>query len=1001
MSDLHTWLAQFGLAEYAQAFEENAVDLRALPELNEADLKELGLKLGHRRILQKAIAELGDSAELPLAPIAQAPDEPTTATPINSNVEPERRQLTVMFCDLVGSVELGESMELEAYRDLLAKFTSLIVGAVEQFDGFVARHQGDGLLAYFGYPTARENDAERAVRAGLEIVSAVGALRSTEESAHVRVGIATGHAIVGDRLSTGAAVESELAAFGATPNLAARLQGAAQADEVLISATTAQLVNASFATQADTFELKGFATSVNAYRVLELANPASRLDVTSGRKLTPLVGREEELALLGKRWQQAQFGDGQAVLVSAEPGVGKTRLMMEVHRRFNSSAGDAVLMFCSPYHTGSPLHPVIDYLLRDIGLDRVNTAYEQIGAIETWLETLQLSPAGLLPLLAPLFGLEPTEKYARAETGGTERARQTLQALIDIVAARCKQGPVVIAIEDLHWIDATTIEFIGQLLDFSRDHQVFLLLTHRPEFDPPWRSQPHVTNLTLNHLTGRECRELVRGIGLDATLPDEVIEQIIARTDGVPLYVEEILRSVAEADETDVAAIPATLRDALTARLDRLGASKRTAQLAATIGRVFALPLLNAASEDGVPLAADLEKLVESGLVYQRTLSGESEFAFKHALIRDSAYQSLLRQERERLHSRVAQALIASPERVSLAPDLVARHLQEGARPHEALPYWRRAGAESTERGAYHEALRHLEAATVCLEAVHCDGDEAIEVAIDRARCLHFLGRRMEALAAFDEIEAAIEQCADLRLAGSYFELRGRVQAFQGQREASLASFQRAIDAAKACGDTMIEGNAHAWIARDMMLTDDPSGSEQRMLIAIEKLRENGPSWELGEAYFRFGLLTAYLLAQFDRTLALSKELHTIADQLGDTRIRYNGYLVQGVAELGLGDANAAEASLKRSLSAAPNDYDRVFGEGALVQFYVDVGDGESASKYIDTHLERIGKFRSQHVRGIALCRAANTFRLLGDLERAQGYAEQALALASSLNMGL
>jgi class 3 adenylate cyclase/tetratricopeptide (TPR) repeat protein len=1012
MSDMRLWLESLGLGQYADAFEGNDVDAEVLAELDHDLLQQIGVSsLGHRVKIIKAAAHFESQAvdselrnDRPSAiPSATPSADQAISSPAQSQSQSpapvrdaERRQLTVMFCDLVGSVELGEQLDIEDYRELLARFRTATTQAVERFNGFIARHQGDGLLAYFGYPHAHENDAERALRAALDVLRAVEELARDDGASQVRIGIATGTAIVGDVLSTHASHQPELAAFGSTPNLAARLQGQAPPNQVMVSDTTQNLTKDQFEYEHRVLQLKGIEGDVLAYQLLSEKSSVARLDVTSGRQLTPLVGRQEELALLHRRWQQALEGSGQVALICAEPGVGKTRMMMEVHRRFGESQAQTILMFCSAYHSGTSLYPVVDYLSRALHFAHNTEPGERLVKLQSWLDSLGLPTARFVPLLAPLLSIDLPERFTPAHPDGAERRRRTINALVELVVAHTQRQPVLLAVEDLHWVDPSTREFLGLLVDAIREQRIFALMTYRPEIAAPWSNQRHLTTLTLNHLTEAECRQLVRGLETEQALPDELVEQIVNRTDGVPLFVEELLRTVLEAGSDSGDAIPETLRDALTARLDRLGEAKRVAQLASVIGRVFPLRLLQAASAaDTTALQASLDELVSSGLAYRRTLSGGEDYAFKHALIRDCAYQSLLRDERRGLHRRVALALENAGDGDAAPVELIARHFSDGGEPERALPFWQQAGEDAEARGAYAEALVHFDAAMACVDEQELSPDAVLQLALGRARCQHFLGQRTEALADLSRYSSAVEALEDAQLAGRFFVFLGRMQAFEGLRDDSLASFERAVHAANSCADVITEGNAYAWLGRDHMFMGRLDTGLEYYEKAIQLLCTNGPSWDLGDAYFRYGLLFALMRNEFNHALTAADELESIADQLDDARLRSNSLLVRGLAQMCLGNLAGAKQAFTDALTLAPNEYERVFSKGFLAMYYLETGNAEAALPLIEDELKGSGQYRSQQVRTKGLNRLAMAYRLLGRLHEARAQAENALSIAN------
>ncbi|MFT5392058.1 MAG: class 3 adenylate cyclase/tetratricopeptide (TPR) repeat protein [Gammaproteobacteria bacterium] len=1000
MSDMQQWLESLGLAQYTDAFERNDVDAEVLAELDHELLQQIGVSsVGHRvKIIKAAASFVPQEIDSELRNAAPSASEATSSP--EPPREAERRQLTVMFCDLVDSVAIGERMELEDYRELLARFRTATTQAVASFNGFIARHQGDGLLVYFGYPRAQEDDAGRAVRAALDVVRAVGELASDLVVAQVRIGIATGAAIVGDVLATDASAQPELAAFGATPNLAARLQGQAQPNQVLVSEITQHLTREQFEYARTDLQLKGIEGEVFAYQLLSEMSAANRLDVTSGRQLTPLVGRQEELALLHRRWHQAVEGNGQVALICAEPGVGKTRMMMEAQRRFGEAEAETMLLFCSPYHSGTSLYPVADYLSRTLRFTHGAETVEQLAKLEHWVDSLGLPKPRFVPLIAPLLSVELPEQYAPINVDGAELRRRTNSALVELVIAHAARRPVLFVVEDLHWVDPTTLDFLGLLIESIRERRVLALITYRPEMLPPWSNQRHLTTLALNHLTGAECRQLLRGLNPEQVLSDDLVEQIVDRTDGVPLFVEELLSTVLEAGADSADAIPQTLRDALTARLDRLGEAKRLAQLASVIGRVFSLQLLQAASGlDPAGVQASLEQLLSSGLAYRRTLSGGDEFAFKHALIRDCAYQSLLRDERRGLHQKVANALANAGDSRLAPPELIARHFNDAGEPGQALPFWQHAGEDAEAHGAYSEALIHFNAALESVDEQVQPASDVLQLALGVARCQHFLGRRSEALAVLSAYTAAVDDDSDPQLAGRFFVFLGRIQAFEGLRDESLASLQRAVRAANRCGDTVTEGNAYAWLGRDHMFhTGRLDTANEYYEKAVQLLRAEGPSWDLGDAYFRFGMTLAFHINEFDRALATADELAIIAEQLNDDRLRSNSLATRGIALLYRGDWAAAEKALADAMAVAPNEYERVHVQGWIAMLYLETGDAKTALPLIEDELKGSGQYRSQEVRCNGINRLAIAHLLLGRAEDARTQAEHAQSLARESN---
>jgi class 3 adenylate cyclase len=647
--EIGVWLSSLGLERYEPAFRDNAIDAEVLPELTEADLEKLGVLLGHRKRMLRAIAELST------APSRAAPAPERAADPA------ERRQLTVTFCDLVGSTALAARLDPEDLREVISAYHRTVAEVVAGFDGFVAKYMGDGVLVYFGYPRAHEDEAERAVRAGLGVIDTVGRLDINSLKLQARVGIATGLVVVGDLIGEGSAQEQSV--VGETPNLAARLQALAEPDAVVIAAGTRRLVGDLFDYRdLGAVEVKGIADRVPAWQVLRPSAVESRFEALRGSALTPLVGRDEEIDLLLRRWARAKAGDGQVVLISGEPGIGKSRLTAALTERLHADPYLRLRYFCSPYHQDSALYPFIDQLGWAAGFARDDPPASKLQKLESLLARAA-PPDEDVALVADMLSLPGSERHPLPNLSPQRKKERTLEALIRQLEGLTRQQPVVMVFEDAHWIDPTSRELLDLTVERVGRLPVLLIVTFRPEFQPPWTGRPQVTMLTLNRLDRHDRTALVEQIPGGKALPEEVIAQIADRTDGVPLFVEELTKSVLESGVTPLG-IPTSLHDSLMARLDRLGSVRRVAQIGAAIGREFSYELLRAVSrvsED--ELQADLARLGASELVFQRGTPPDAVYAFKHALVQDAAHGSLLRNARQQLHAQIAEALEArSPE---------------------------------------------------------------------------------------------------------------------------------------------------------------------------------------------------------------------------------------------------------------------------------------------------------------------------------------------------
>ena len=766
--DLGEWLRGLGLGQYELAFHENGVDDQVLPDLTEVDLEKLGVLLGHRKRLLKAIARLTSAGGEPGPSVARTDPKPRDAA--------ERRQLTVMFCDLVGSTALAARLDPEDMREIIAAYHQCCARLIERNGGFVAKYMGDGVLAYFGYPLAHEHDAERAVRAGLAIVEAAAKLETAAGAPlQVRVGIATGIVVVGDLLGSGESQERGI--VGDTPNLAARLQGIAEPDSVVIAEGTRRLLG-------DLFELadlgaralKGVAAPIRAYAALRESMQESRFEALHVGGLTALVGREEEAELLLRRWGKAKAGEGQVVLLSGEAGIGKSRLAAALLERLMGEPHVRLRYFCSPQHTDSALHPIIGHMARAAGLARDDDPKARLDKLDALLARSATSREDAA-LMAEMLSLPNDGRYPALELSAQQRRQKTLDALVGQIEAIARETPVLMIFEDAHWADPSSLEVFGRLVDQIDALRALLFVTFRPELAPPWIGRPHVAALTINRLAPREVMALIDSIVANRRLPENIKQDIVERTDGVPLFVEEMTKAVLEAEGDGAAAkaasavpspaqaVPASLHASLMARLDRLGSAKDVAQIGAAIGREFSHALLAFVAELSEPeLDSALDRLLQSGLLSRQGPPPDATYLFKHALVQDAAYGALLREPRRALHARIAEVLDSQfPDIAEIQPELLARHCAEAGQIEKAAHLWGKAGQRSLARSALVEAAEQLNRALgqiATLPATPATRREEIKNQVALINALYHIkgGAAPETKAATERARLLIEQ---------------------------------------------------------------------------------------------------------------------------------------------------------------------------------------------------------------------------------------------------
>jgi class 3 adenylate cyclase/tetratricopeptide (TPR) repeat protein/ABC-type lipoprotein export system ATPase subunit len=748
MQTIEDWLSQLGLGKYMEAFVQNDVDLRALSHVTEADLRELGVSLGHRKIILAAINEL------PLISPSLETSQPHTQESGQEQIA-DRRLLSVLFCDLVGSTALSAQLDPEDMHELIRRYQDSVAGAITRFGGYVAKYLGDGVLAYFGWPMAYEDHAERSIRAALQALAAVEAFQSPDGGQlKARIGIASGQVVVGDIAGSGANERASIA--GDTPNLAARLQGAAAPGQIVVADSTRRLAGQSFEIEnLGAHELKGFKSRIALFAVRGEREVESRFDAAHASALSKFVGRTSEIGILLDRWELVKGGQGQAVFVSGEAGIGKSRLVDALEERLQKDQHELIRLQCSPYHTTSAFYPIIQRLSRFAGFSPADHEAMRAEKFNTVIQRYGENAADVGPIYAELLSLDVGDEFKPLELSAQQRKELIVRTLANRLLLAAKDAPVLFVVEDAHWIDPSTSEVLKEVVGRMHGAGILVVVTHRPEWTAGWAiGLAQVTTLAIGRLTKQQIRELIESM-VD-NVPVQLADRIAERTDGVPLFVEELTRSILESGREAPlnVEIPDSLQGSLMARLDRLtAAAKRVAQIASVIGREFDRGLLSkVAGLDEQALDEALLQLMSSQLVVVGGVVRDA-LIFRHALIQDTAYQSLLSRQRRHYHEGIAKVLIdAYPDLVVTQPELIAQHYVRAQQIELAFPYWMRAGERALGRSTNYEAVDHFQNALAIAEHLP-EGEirqkEVLEVTLKLGEALSAAGRVSDSVAKY------------------------------------------------------------------------------------------------------------------------------------------------------------------------------------------------------------------------------------------------------------
>jgi class 3 adenylate cyclase/predicted ATPase len=927
---------------------------------------------------------------------------PLTATPMPENAtepvrasesppEAERRQLTVMFCDLVGSTELSARLDPEVLRDVVRSYQQACDAVIGRLHGNVAQYLGDGLLVYFGYPVAREDDARRAVRAGLGVIEAMAMLNTRLQRERglmlaVRVGIHTGPVVVGE---IGGASRREALALGETPNIAARLQTVAEPDTVVISAATHRLLQGSvFVTDLGEQVVKGLPTPLRAYQVHGDRGPSSSMEDSTAESLTPLVGRDQEVGLLLDRWEHVKDGRGHVVLLSGEPGIGKSRLVRVMKDHIAAEGNLRWECRCSPYHQDSALYPLIDLFARALQFDRDDAPPERIAKIEAGLARYGVAQPEAVSLWAALLSVPVPERYPPLNLTPQRQKEKTFEAIMALLLALAAEQPLLFIIEDLHWADPSTRELVDFTFGQMPAASILMLMTSRPEFRPPWVHRSHFTYLTVNRVTRRQTELMVERVSGGKPLPAEVLQQVVAKTDGVPLFVEELTRMVLESDllreEGDryeltgalpPLAIPSTLQDSLMARLDRLGAVKEVAQVGAALGRTFQYELLRAiASIDDRTLQAALTKLGESDLVHQRGVPPDATYIFKHALIQETAYQSMLVSRRQQLHRKIADTLVEHfPETTGTQPELVAHHYTEAGLADQAIDYWRRAGLRAVERSANLEGIAHFTKALNILTTLP-ESRDRLERELTLRTSLGPALMSTKGLGAREVEQSytrALELCRQLGERSELFAvLRGlwEFHELRGDLKTALALGEELLRLALAADDPALRLIAHDVLGDTLYWLGDFTRSLEHLErgIALYRFDEHRAlahqhaGYDPGVACRSFSAYSLWYLGYPDRAVRRIEEASALAGDLSQTFSTLIAVEFGAVVHQLRREVHLAMASAETDIALSTEQGNAFFlGHGLVEQGWATAQEGQ-----VDEGIAII-------VRGMDVCRSS------------------------------
>jgi class 3 adenylate cyclase/tetratricopeptide (TPR) repeat protein len=947
MTSLGQWLDSVGLGQYAGAFEQHAIGWDVLPNLNHSILKDVGINAAGDRV--RILTAISSLQAPDTNPQILVPDKLLARHP--SAGEAERRNLTVLFCDLAGYTELAHRQDPEDLRDLLGTYQDVCQSAIKRYEGFVARYAGDGVLAYFGYPQAHEENAERSVRAGLAIIDGMRALNlqlaERKVELNVRIGIATGTVVVGDVIGEGASQESTV--LGETPNVASRLQALAQPNTVVIGPETRRLAYEYFEYRDLGEQLfKGLAAPVQAWEVLRERASELRFDMRQGAGATPLVGRTEELALILRRWGRAKDGEGQVALLSGEPGIGKSRLAQTVCESISVEPHNLIRYQCSPYHTNSALYPIAEQIRRTAGIDASDDADSQLTKLEMLLRLAFDDVSEVTPLFAALLSINVGNHYAAPSLRFAALKDATLKALTGYIFALSAKHPTLLIVEDAHWIDPTTKEALDLLLRGIAKKPVLVVITCRPDYRPSWSGLASALTLPIVRLPRRDVALMIDKMLGGKPLAQEVLEQIVAKADGVPLFVEELTKTVVESSQIvetsdsyrldgalSELAIPTTIRDSLMARLDGAASMREVAQVGACIGRLFSRDLLAAVlAVEGLTLDSALHQLETAGLLFRTGPSRQASYVFKHALVRDAAYDSLLKSRRKQFHARIAEVLAESGDAVAAAPEVLAYHSMEAGEFERAAAHWYEAAKRAGARYANQEAIAHCSKGLAALSQLPRTAERTrteLALRITLADSLRMSDRHNEALAELGTARAIANESEHGLELSRIHHMRGNIQYPLGKAQTCFAEHEAAWHFAKKSKSVEDEARALGGLGDAHFLAGRIQQAHKHFDRCVALSRSN--DLVLTEvAYLPMRAVTHMYCLRFQEALKDCDAVADLAARIGQARGELISRSTSSWILLDRGELPQAEEHARKGLEAV-----KVIGARRFIPLFNDV----------------------------------------------------------------